>query len=120
MLILVVDDDAKIRGLVCMVVERAGYEVETLPSAVLALEYLKRSKILPNLVISDHNMPGMTGMELLRAIKTDPCLAGIRFVLMTGGIDVDEEKARAEGVNGFLEKPFNPQALGEMILRLTR
>ena len=120
MLILVVDDQEGMRRLGRMIVEGVGYAVETCSSAESALEYLRGNSAAIHLVISDYDMGGMTGMDFLREIRNDPRFGGIRFILMTGGYNVGEEEALQQGVDGFLEKPFNPQALLEMISRFTR
>jgi PAS domain S-box-containing protein len=68
----------------------------------------------PGLAILDHRMPGRTGLELVRAVRAQPSLAGTRLILLTGSSDTDDVAAgMAAGVDAYLTKPFSPlQLLG--------
>ena len=73
---LVVDDSMLIRHTVCRFLEERGFAVESATNGREALEVLKRMR--PDIIITDMQMPMMSGSELITAVKSDPALAGIR------------------------------------------
>jgi len=87
----VVDDDADCRTMVREAVAGAapGCEVNEIPSGVEAIEQLRRVgrdlQKRPDLIVLDVDMPGLSGLEVLRAAKADPALADIPVVMLTGG-----------------------------------
>lgn len=71
-----------------------------------ALKVLAKNKI--DLVISDYNMPVMTGLELLKAMRADPQLVAVKFMMLTGETEAKLLKeCIATGVDSMLLKPFN-------------
>lgn len=109
--ILVVDDMSTSRGLImqaldAMGIRQVGYAVDG-PGA---LEVLGKTPI--HLVISDYNMPGMDGLQLLRAMRTNARTKSLGFILITGRADRDViETGKRLGMNNFIKKPFEPQEL---------
>lgn len=79
---LVVDDSMLIRHTVCRFLEDRGYTVETATNGVEALEML--DNISPCLIVTDLQMPKMTGMELIAALRSRPASANIPVVVLTG------------------------------------
>jgi two-component system, cell cycle sensor histidine kinase and response regulator CckA len=115
--ILVVDDDADFGDMVAMSMERMGYEVVVANRARDAIEAVGEDPQGWDLVITDHSMPGLTGLEMIAEIKQRrpnlPC------ILCTGyGRDVTETAARAGGASDFLTKPVDPILLGEAVARI--
>lgn len=107
-LILVVDDDASFRASICRVLQRGAYRTLQAESAEEALELLESE--LPDLVLSDVQMPGMGGLELLQTVRErHPTLP---MVMMSGmnSIDVAVKSVQA-GALDFLEKPCSPERL---------
>jgi DNA-binding NtrC family response regulator len=107
--ILVVDDDETVRTSLSRILERDGYTVVTAESAHDALVILKQRQV--HLVISDQEMPGMTGVELLKLIRErhpDVCR-----IMLTGKTDFDVAVAAInEGeVYRFLPKPWDNMTL---------
>lgn len=91
---LVVDDSMVIRHTVCRFLEERGFAVEAASNGMEALEVLKR--VLPDLVITDMQMPAMSGSELISALKDKPQTAAIPIVILTGrssGFDQSENRA---------------------------
>jgi CheY-like chemotaxis protein len=91
---LVVDDSMVIRHTVCRFLEERGFSVEAASNGVEALEILKR--VLPAVVITDMQMPAMSGSELISALKDKPHTAAIPIVILTGrssGFDHSEQRA---------------------------
>jgi CheY-like chemotaxis protein len=91
---LVVDDSMVIRHTVCRFLEERGFAVEAASNGMEALEVLKR--VLPALVITDMQMPAMSGSEFISALKDKPQTADIPIVILTGrssGFDQSENRA---------------------------
>jgi CheY-like chemotaxis protein len=109
-LVLVVDDDSRSRELMRLVLSHAGYRVLTAPEARSAAAVLQAER--PVLVLADFTMPGMSGLDLCRWIRSQPGLAGLRFVLLTG-MDDDETRADAQaaGADAVVTKPFDRMGL---------
>ena len=108
--ILVIEDEAQIRLVLEMALTRAGYEVV---SAENGVEGLRRAReCLPDLILSDINMPKMDGRAVLAAVRADPTLANRQFVLMTGDQkDVKQREGMDLGADDYLPKPFEIQHL---------
>jgi CheY-like chemotaxis protein len=91
---LVVDDSMLIRHTVCRFLEERGFRVESATNGRDAVEVLKR--IRPNLVVTDMQMPKMSGEELISAIKAQPATANIPIVIVAGkqsGFEKREKRA---------------------------
>jgi two-component system chemotaxis response regulator CheY len=70
-----------------------------------ALDLMASSR--PHLVLSDHHMPRMTGLELLRHMRANHAFKDVRFLLITGRADQELiEEGRTAGLNGILSKPY--------------
>jgi CheY-like chemotaxis protein len=91
---LVVDDSMLIRHTVCRFLEERGFAVESATNGQEALEALKR--VRPDIIITDIQMPKMSGSELITAVKADPALASIPIVIVAGkqsGFEHTEKRA---------------------------
>lgn len=103
--VLVVEDDFDVRQKMLGLVEAWGYKAMAAASAPEALQ--KLSSFSPLVVISDLSMPGMNGMELLKAVKASRPDVG--FIMLTGHGSISEAvEATRLGAFNFLEKPLNP------------
>jgi CheY-like chemotaxis protein len=92
---LVVDDSMVIRHTVCRFLEERGFAVEAASNGREALDVLNR--VLPALVITDMQMPAMSGTELISALKDKPQTASIPIVILTGrSSGFDQSESRAE------------------------
>ncbi len=115
--ILIADDDPDLRRLVRMYLESSEYTIIEANSGHDALE-----KILveaPDLVILDVMMPGMTGWEILRYMRTKPAYAGIAVLMLTGiGAALNEMSSPMYGADDYLDKPFKEADLLEKVRRL--
>lgn len=119
--ILLVDDDALDRELFIDAINLVGrnYKVIEAENGEKALDYLKTSVNLPNLVILDLNMPVKDGRETLREIKTDKSLKIIPVCIMsTSSAAFDISEAYENGANLFLVKPLDFKLLIEMLSSL--
>lgn len=114
--ILAVDDDAHIRRIVQVSLERAGYTVATATNGVEALELL--DTVEPDLVILDINMPYMDGHEVLKSMKDSPETASIPVIMLTANTaDEDVIKGWESGADSYLTKPFYEVELLQFVKR---
>ena len=116
MRLLLVDDDRGLRTLLRTTFEVFDIEVDEADSASVALERIASRR--PDVVVLDVHMPGMSGLELCRKLKTDEDTAGIGVVLLTGSDADTLENAEAAGADAFLRKPFSPLELLSVTERL--
>ncbi len=116
--VLVVDDESSLREFLSILLERDGYVVRAAASAERALDAF--DAFSPDLVISDLNMPGMDGIELLRQVKVRALAAGrdVPFILVTAYATVGTALAATkEGAFDYVAKPFNNDELRLTIRR---
>ena len=115
--ILIADDDPDLRRLVRMYLESSEYTLIEANSGTDALE-----KILiecPDLVILDVMMPGMTGGEILRYMRTKAGYADIAVLMLTGiGAALNEMSSPMYGADDYLDKPFQEAELLTKVRRL--
>ncbi|NOZ59865.1 MAG: response regulator [Euryarchaeota archaeon] len=105
--IMVVDDEPDIRMVLLRMLKKRGYEVELCESAEEAIERL-RGGSLPDLIIMDLMMPGMSGTEACRAIKSDARLRGIPLIILTVMSEPEaKEESRDAGADAHVDKPIN-------------
>ena len=113
--VLVVDDSAVMRQIIKKNLKELGFS--ELSEAENGAAGLKKASEEPvDLIVSDWNMPNMTGLEFLKAVRADAGLKGIAFIMVTS--EADKEKimeAVKAGVNQYIVKPFNAIQLEEKI-----
>ena len=112
--VLVIDDSADMRDVLQQVLVPAGYEVVGVSSGARALAHM--SKEVPDVVISDLLMPGMSGFTLRAAMLRRPELARIPVIILSGYWQRPSETLEAAAV---LPKPLNVDLLLEAVARLT-
>lgn len=104
--IIVVDDDPVLRELACAKLVEAGHRVRSAASGEEGLALLREA--VADLLISDVDMPGMSGFDLVRAIRSDAALKETPVIMVTGSERPDAvEQAFAAGATSFLSKPVN-------------
>lgn len=109
--IMVVDDMSTSRGLITQALDAMGIrQVGFASDGPGALASLEKAPV--HLVISDYNMPGMDGLQLLHALRQGAKTKGVGFILITGRADKEIiDNGKRLGMNNFLKKPFTPQDL---------
>jgi two-component system chemotaxis sensor kinase CheA len=119
--ILICEDSFTTRELERSIFEAAGCEVETAIDGAAGLQKL-REGLNPDAVVTDVQMPNMTGFELTRAIKADETLKSIPVIIVTS-LEREEEKAEGidAGADAYITKSvFNQDTLLETVERLIR
>ena len=113
--ILVVDDFATMRKVIRNLLKQIGYEnITEAEDGVSALKTLKSQKI--DLIVSDWNMPNMTGLELLKEVRADEELRPTPFLMVTAEALQDNVIAAVKaGVSNYIVKPFTAEVLNEKI-----
>jgi CheY-like chemotaxis protein len=108
--IVIADDDVDVAAFIAYSLEVAGHSVHTALDGTAALELVRR--LLPDLVVLDHGMPGLTGLEVATALRADPATAGV-LILMISGSDVDAGQAAV--VDRLVRKPLRPRQLATLM-----
>lgn len=115
--VLVVEDQVALRNLLEKYLHRMGFEVQSLSDPKAALERFLGSEPKFRLVVADMTMPVLSGEELLRAVlAADPNVRGILcsgYPVGTTALETDYP-----GRTEFLQKPFSPKALSEVVGKL--
>jgi two-component system chemotaxis response regulator CheY len=114
--ILIVDDYRTMLRIIRNLLRQIGFvNVDEATDGATALAKLRDKRY--GLVISDWNMQPMTGLELLQAVRADPALAHIPFIMVTAESKTENVLAAKEaGVNNYIVKPFNADTLRSKIM----
>ena len=109
--VLIVDDEPSVtRLLKTLLSDMQVTQVFTAEDGREALNFLGEMGLGIDVIICDWNMPNMTGLDLLKQVRTVD--NDVRFVMMTGRSDLDSVKvARDHGIDSYLRKPFSPEQL---------
>jgi two-component system, chemotaxis family, chemotaxis protein CheY len=116
--ILVVDDFSTMRRIVRNLLKELGYtNVDEAEDGVVALQKLKGSNF--QFVVTDWNMPNMTGIELLRAIRADVALKHLPVLMITAEAKKENIiEAAQSGASGYIVKPFTAGTLEEKLNKI--
>ena len=113
--VMVVDDMGVSRGLLIQAIEEMGiWKNQAENDGAAALQKLIADPV--HLVLSDYNMPGMDGLQLLQALRQNGSTARIGFILVTGNPTPDlVNKGKALGLNNIIKKPFSTASMKQCI-----
>ncbi len=112
--ILLLEDDRDMTMLLTTLLEIEGYQVRSYDSKRPAAAQAEEDK--PDLVFLDVHLGGQDGVKILRELKGNPKLTGVR-VVMTSGINMTEE-CLAAGANAFIVKPYMPENLLHLLSKV--
>ena len=111
--VLVVEDEPDIAALIAYQLTREGFRVETASTGPEALKAVNRE--IPDLVVLDRMLPGLSGDEVLKNLKTEPATRTIPVLVLTAKREQEDRIAGLElGADDYLTKPFSPR---ELVLR---
>ena len=113
--ILVADDDRIVRRIVVAKLTGLGYNVDQVEDGQEALEFLENGGV-PDLLITDSLMPRMSGLELVRNIRSNSDMAALPVIMLTsrqGEQDVIE--GLETGLDDYITKPFSPDELAARV-----
>src|SRR5574339_1059427 len=117
--VLIVDDEYIGRETLQSVLEGEGYELEMAENGFQAIE--KARKLLPDVILLDVMMPGMTGFEVCQRIRNDPQIAEIPIIILTA---LDDRESLLTGLKAgaddFISKPFDRFELRARLIGITR
>lgn len=108
--ILIIEDEAPIREMVCFALSRAGFETLEAEDAGGARTVISES--LPDLILLDWMLPNVSGIELARRLKREELTASIPIIMLTARTDEDDKIRGLEcGADDYVTKPFSPREL---------
>ncbi|NVJ99900.1 MAG: chemotaxis response regulator CheY [Oceanospirillaceae bacterium] len=116
--ILVVDDFSTMRRIIKNLLRDLGFtNVEEADDGKTALPILKTGRV--DFLVTDWNMPGMTGIDLVKTVRADENLSHIPILMVTAEAKREQIIAAAQaGVNGYVVKPFTAATLKEKIEKI--
>lgn len=115
--VLVVDDNIDAADVLALLIESDGFTAATARTLAQGREQIACRR--PGMVILDLNLPDGSGLDLLRAIKSDPATAAIDVVMLSGMADARfKEQAHLAGASAFLVKPLSGEQLTGLLKRV--
>jgi len=106
--ILIADDETHILNVLSIKLQNAGYNVITAEDGAEAYELACTQK--PDLVITDYQMPRLSGLELCSKLTCDPATSDVSAILLTArGFSLSEEDMRLGNIKEVITKPFSPR-----------
>ncbi|MAE74365.1 MAG: DNA-binding response regulator [Bdellovibrionaceae bacterium] len=117
--VLIVDDDSDVRDYLVGALSQQGFDAVSIDSGNNIVPVTRQLK--PDLILLDHRMPGVTGSDVIRNVKSDPELYRIPIIMVTG-VDTEEQKVEALelGADDYIVKPFLPRELSARIKAVLR
>lgn len=114
---VIVDDEPHITHMVARKLEQAGFEVRAAGDGKQALELI--NDFMPSIVVTDLQMPYMSGIELARKLYTSERTKDIPVVMLTArGFIVEEETSELPNIKELHSKPFSPRQLVQVVERV--
>ena len=113
-LVLIIEDNDKNLELVRDILQAKGYSTLEAGTAEGGLEIARRQK--PDLVLMDIQLPGMDGIQALKALRDNPATAALPVVAITASVmKADREQIMRAGFDGFIEKPITVRSFLEAV-----
>lgn len=117
--VLVVEDEPAIQELIAFNLKQSGHVALTAASAELAERMIKEA--LPDLILLDWMLPGMSGIEFARKLKADAFTKAIPLIMLTArGEEQDKVRGLETGADDYVTKPFSPRELSARIKAVLR
>lgn len=110
------DDTRSMRKMVSAVLAGAGYSVAEAGDGVEALQLAQAQQF--DLVVTDHNMPRMDGVSLVRELRRLPDYDAVALIVLSTEVDPAlKQKGREAGATGWMAKPFDPQRMLDIVAK---
>ena len=118
--VLIVDDFATMRRILNNILKQLGFKnIMEADDGTTALEVLEKQKI--DLIISDWNMPKMTGLDLLKKVRADGKLSKLPFLMVTAEAQKQNViEAVQAGVSNYVVKPFTAEAISDKLKKIIK
>ena len=117
--VLTVDDSRTMRDLLKAALARAGFRVLQAEDGVHGLEVLGEAPALPDVIVTDINMPRMDGFGFIEAVRADADRRATPILVLTTESDAEKKaRARAAGATGWIVKPFDADKLVDAVRRV--
>ncbi|MGF1660832.1 MAG: response regulator [Rubrimonas sp.] len=115
--ILTVDDSRTMRNMLRMTLEDEGYRVLEAADGLLGLDVLKGE--IPDVIVTDINMPNMDGFGFIEAVRAEARYDGVPILVLTTESDRSlKDRARNSGATGWITKPFEQNRLIDVVRRV--
>ena len=112
--VVIIDDDPMVGELSRDLLQDAGYSVTLVQDSLEAIPTIKAQ--MPRLIITDIMMPGITGMDICKSVKSDPSLKHIKIIVVSGkSYDVEKQRAFQFGADFFLSKPYKMESFSSTV-----
>src|ERR1700761_6245649 len=111
--ILIVDDEDKLRRVIQLHLENAGFDIDSVPTAEQGLSFAG----LADIVVTDLRLPGMSGLELIQQMQSRGVTAGIIVMTAHGSVE-NAVEAMKMGAADFLQKPFSLDHLTTVVQKV--
>jgi len=112
--IIVIDDDPMVGELSRDLLTDEGYNVLLVQESLKALSAIRAN--MPRLIITDIMMPGISGMDICKEVKTDPALKHIKIIVVSGkSQQVEKQRAFQFGADFYLQKPYNVETFSRTV-----
>lgn len=112
--IVIAEDDPDIRSMIAEKLSDSGHQVTATADGLAALVAVRRER--PDAVVLDMQMPGMSGLDVVRLLRVDPLTAQVPVIMVTSHIDPPHiGESFLSGADDFLAKPFSPRELAKRV-----
>ncbi|HYQ92848.1 MAG TPA: phosphate regulon transcriptional regulator PhoB [Candidatus Competibacteraceae bacterium] len=117
--ILIIEDEQPIREMICFALENAGFEIQEAADARQAQVMI--AEALPNLILLDWMLPGVSGIEYARRLKKEDLTKEIPIIMLTARTEEEDKVQGLEsGADDYVTKPFSPRELVARIKAVLR
>jgi DNA-binding response OmpR family regulator len=108
--VLIAEDDPSIRALIRLTLDSGRFEILEAGDGDSALETARAER--PDLLFIDWNMPGLDGVDVCRALRSEPATADTKIVLVTARVQAEDRRLALDaGADDYITKPFSPLSL---------
>jgi CheY-like chemotaxis protein len=114
--LVLAEDDADIRNIMVRVLRRAGHTVVEAPDGAAGLQAVREHQ--PDLVVSDIDMPNMSGVELAQAIRADPQTRALPVLFVSGSLTPGDRRPKLAEATAVMLKPFKARDLAACVQTL--